>query len=58
MFRKENFPYASGDEGWFRIINYIRRKYMLWHITFFCNSTSIFEGAISLLSPQSFADAR
>jgi hypothetical protein len=49
MLRKENFPYATVDEGWLRVVQYICRRYMLWYSTFFCDSTSIFEGAVSLL---------
>jgi hypothetical protein len=48
MLRKENFPYATVDEGWPRVVQYVRRRYMLSYSTFFCGSISIFEGAISL----------
>jgi hypothetical protein len=49
MLRKESFPYATVDEGWPRIIQYVCRRYMLCYSTFFCDSTNIFEGPISLL---------
>jgi hypothetical protein len=29
MLHKENFPYATVDEGWLRVVQYICRRYML-----------------------------
>jgi hypothetical protein len=49
MLRKENFPYVTFDEGWPRVVQYVRRRYRLCYSTFFCDSVSVFEGAISLL---------
>jgi hypothetical protein len=49
MLRKENLPYATVVEGWLRIIQYVCQRYMSCYSTFFFDSTSIFEGAISLL---------
>jgi hypothetical protein len=48
MLRKENFPYVTADEGWLHVVQYICQRYMLWYSPFFCDSSSIFEGAISL----------
>jgi hypothetical protein len=50
MLRKEkNFSYATVDEGELRVVQYFYRRHMLCYITFFHDSTSIFEGAIFLL---------
>jgi hypothetical protein len=49
MLRKESSPYATVDKGQPCIIQYFYRKYMLSYSTFFCDSTNVFEGAISLL---------
>jgi hypothetical protein len=49
MLRKESFLNATIDEGWPCIIQYVCRRYTLCYSTFFCDSTDIFEGAISLI---------
>jgi hypothetical protein len=50
MLRKEeNFSYATVDEGYLRVVQYICRRHMLCYSTFFHDPTNIFEGAIFLL---------